>query len=168
MARTRSPFAGDVSDRKTKRRRRRADAEHREIALPYEKAPRGWCKLCGEQVLVDDDLIAHLKPWQVDYYAGRFGQPTKRSWHEKCAQLKRLSWPGELRRKTWERDHGKCAKCGTKWPTKRSAWDADHIVPLKDGGTFDLGNVQTLCRKPCHRDKTAAEATLRAERRGAG
>lgn len=42
-----------------------------------------------------------------------------------------------------------------------SAWEADHIVPLIDGGSFGLDNLQTLC-VPCHRAKTAAEATARA------
>jgi hypothetical protein len=40
---------------------------------------------------------------------------------------------------------------------ERHAWEFDHIVPLADGGTHELSNMQTLCR-PCHRAKTAREA----------
>jgi 5-methylcytosine-specific restriction endonuclease McrA len=53
--------------------------------------------------------------------------------------------------------------CRAVW-TERHAWELDHIVPLADGGTHELANMQTLCR-PCHRAKTAREAAERARRR---
>lgn len=51
-----------------------------------------------------------------------------------------------------------CAHCGGQ------AAEADHIIPVSEGGSpDDLGNGQPLCR-PCHATKTAAE-TARANRR---
>ena len=45
---------------------------------------------------------------------------------------------------------------------RRSLWDADHIVPVVEGGgECDLSNLRTLCLK-CHRVITAA---LRARRK---
>ena len=44
----------------------------------------------------------------------------------------------------------------------RSLWDADHIIALKEGGSTDLDNVQTLCQ-PCHKDKTGEQASRRAK-----
>lgn len=44
------------------------------------------------------------------------------------------------------------------------AWDLDHRIPLIEGGSFGLENMQTLCR-PCHKAKTAIEAKQRAEKR---
>ena len=38
---------------------------------------------------------------------------------------------------------------------ERSLWDADHIVPVVEGGTMTLDNLRTLC-VPCHRSETAA------------
>ncbi len=39
---------------------------------------------------------------------------------------------------------------------RRSLWDADHIVPVAEGGgQCDLDNLRTLCL-PCHREQTAA------------
>lgn len=95
--------------------------------------------------------------------------------------------PSFLREKTFERDRGICAVCGAdtvaayneirrkrgaarlrlllKWGLKtlnrRSLWDADHILPVVEGGgACDLKNIRTLCLI-CHRQATAA---LRARR----
>lgn len=39
-------------------------------------------------------------------------------------------------------------------------WNADHIIPLKEGGELYLDNVQTLC-VPCHKRKTSSERKSR-------
>lgn len=65
-----------------------------------------------------------------------------------------------LRRSVEARDAGACAACRRDG----RAWHADHRRPLWAGGADDLANLQTLC-VPCHRAKTAAEATVRAFRR---
>lgn len=95
--------------------------------------------------------------------------------------------PSYLRDKTFERDRGVCALCetdtvaalrhlkrsrgtarvnlmrewGLKSVSRRSLWDADHIVPVVEGGgACDLSNIRTLCLR-CHRKVTAE---LRARR----
>lgn len=46
-----------------------------------------------------------------------------------------------------------------------SLWDADHIVPvIEGGGVCGLANLRTLC-KPCHRNETRALARRRADQR---
>lgn len=45
-------------------------------------------------------------------------------------------------------------------------WEADHIVPLVEGGTNDLSNYRTLCRG-CHKEATRALAGRLAQRRRA-
>jgi 5-methylcytosine-specific restriction endonuclease McrA len=89
--------------------------------------------------------------------------------------------PGYLRDKVLERDRGICASCGVDclhaelqlkrlrgaarlkaclaWGlrpgSRKSLWDADHIVPVVEGGgECDLENLRTLCLK-CHRTVTA-------------
>jgi 5-methylcytosine-specific restriction endonuclease McrA len=97
--------------------------------------------------------------------------------------------PGYLREKVFERDNGICAQCGANtiaarrdmrkldfaarrkflkdWGlregSRKSLWDADHIVPVAEGGgQCDLANMRTLCLK-CHRFATAAlRARLKA------
>jgi len=89
--------------------------------------------------------------------------------------------PGYLRERVFERDQGVCAACNLsteqlrkdfrkldykarrqflrEWKLqenwRRSLWDADHIVPVAEGGgECDLANMRTLCLK-CHRAVTA-------------
>jgi 5-methylcytosine-specific restriction protein A len=91
-----------------------------------------------------------------------------------------------------ERDRGICAECGTdtvklrrsvmRMPfaarmkrirdliaagtvTRRrtSWWEADHIVPVVEGGDSSLDNIRTLCI-PCHRIATAVLRRRMVER----
>ncbi|MES1261165.1 MAG: HNH endonuclease signature motif containing protein [Acidobacteriota bacterium] len=90
--------------------------------------------------------------------------------------------PGYLREKVFARDKGVCAQCaantvalrrdmrkldfaarkkflrdwGLREGSRKSMWDADHIVPVAEGGgQCDLSNMRTLCIR-CHREATSA------------
>lgn len=106
-------------------------------------------------------------------------------------QWRLRSDPGYLRELVFARDHGVCQCCqadtvaiyaalkrargparvaglslyGMRSITsRRSLWDADHILPVAEGGgQCDLSNLRTLCL-PCHRESTA-ELRLRLGRR---
>ena len=94
--------------------------------------------------------------------------------------------PGYVREQVFKRDKGVCSGCGVntmaearrlryargasrkallahwglKARTRKSLWDADHIVPVAEGGgQCDLENIRTLCLR-CHR-----AATLELRRR---
>jgi 5-methylcytosine-specific restriction protein A len=89
--------------------------------------------------------------------------------------------PAYLREKVFERDRGICSSCqldtveaarklrysrgtarasllahwGLRARSRRTLWDADHIVPvIEGGGECDLSNIRTLCLL-CHRDATS-------------
>jgi 5-methylcytosine-specific restriction enzyme A len=99
--------------------------------------------------------------------------------------------PGYLREKVLERDRGVCAVCrvdcvaterhlkhlrgaarlkarldwGLRAGSGKTLWNADHIVPvIEGGGECDLENIRTLCLK-CHR---AVTADLRKRRLSSG
>ena len=56
------------------------------------------------------------------------------------------------------RDSYTCQKCG------RYGNAVDHVRPLAQGGeVFDAANCQTLCKIPCHRDKTIRETGYRVD-----
>ena len=63
------------------------------------------------------------------------------------------SW-GQVAQYVFERDGGRCTRCCTTKPGKPKgnrydAWDVDHIVPVRNGGTDDPANVRLLCAD-CH------------------
>lgn len=64
------------------------------------------------------------------------------------------------RRQVMQRDKFTCAACGAI----RADHEVDHRVPLEQGGSNDLDNLQLLCGGPdrCHAAKTKAEAKGRA------
>lgn len=123
-----------MSDRGTFGSRPRFEAE----SIAALKAGKRICKECGSPVL-----------------------PPRRSWcSQECVDAyndRRIP----IRPFVWERDQGVCAMCGIKcqggayddqgnW---RHDWEADHIVPLVEGGCHTPENVRTLCIA-CHKSVT--------------
>lgn len=143
-------------------RRKMAGGNCDRTTLPKGEHGRALCRWCNLEVP-----------------AGRFTFCS-----EWCVEEWKLrSDPGYLRERVLERDRGICAACGLdciaefrrikrlrgstraravrEWNFKgrRSLWDADHILPVAEGGgECDLSNLRTLCLK-CHRAHTAGLRT---------
>jgi 5-methylcytosine-specific restriction endonuclease McrA len=124
----------------------------------WTERKRGLCRWCG---------IAVPK--------GRFTFCSQDCVHE----WKLRTDPAYLREQVFARDRGVCAQCGLdteamrkdkrkldwkarkqfekEWGLRRKLWDADHILPVyQGGGECDLTNMQTLCLR-CHRAKNVAQ-----------
>jgi 5-methylcytosine-specific restriction endonuclease McrA len=139
-----------------------------QISLPKGPAGRNLCRWCNLEV--PPGRLTFCSEWCVNEWRLR-------------------SDPGYLRNQVFERDRGVCALCGTdtvaEWRrirhirgarrlaaldvwglrrlTRRTLWDADHVVPVVEGGgECDLENIRTLCLR-CHRQVTAE---LRMRRKG--
>lgn len=139
-------------------------------AVPRGPNGRGLCRWCSLEVP-----------------RGRFTFCSAYCVHE----WKLRSQPAYLREQVFLRDRGLCAVCrvdtvaalrqlrrsrGARRQTllqhwaigqhrRRSLWDADHIVPvIEGGGECDLDNIRTLCLR-CHR---AVTGQLRQRRRSIG
>ncbi len=141
------------------RLRRIADEAGRGALGPHARPLCRWCRL--------EILASRRRSFCSEY----------------CVHQWRLrSDPGYLREQVFARDGGICALCSTDttaayrglkrsrgrlraealamWglPSidfRRSLWDADHILPVAEGGgQCDLDNLRTLCL-PCHREVTA-------------
>jgi 5-methylcytosine-specific restriction enzyme A len=136
-------------------------------ALPKGPNGRGLCRWCSLEV--PKGRATFCSAWCVEEWRLR-------------------SDPGYVREKVLERDRGVCAGCGVDclsaerqlkrlrgaarlkafldWGlragSRKTLWDADHIIPVVEGGgECDLENIRTLCLK-CHR---AVTAELRQRRR---
>ena len=60
-----------------------------------------------------------------------------------------------LRLEILARDGYRCRSCG-----RAGRLEVDHITPISKGGDpWDPGNLQVLCRSPCHMAKSRAERT---------
>lgn len=98
------------------------------------------------------------------------GKLSKSTWHNTCVnEYKLLHWPAYTRKMVWKRDKGICSQCGSKCDRKGiNGWHMDHIIPLYSAQgqlwAWSMDNLQTLC-KPCHKIKTANEASQRAAAR---
>lgn len=106
-------------------------------------------------------------------------------------EWKLRSQPAYLREQVFLRDKGICEACridtiaeqrrlrysrgknraalmahwGLRKKIRKSLWDADHILPVAEGGgECDLENIRTLCLR-CHREATRRLRELRAKRR---
>jgi 5-methylcytosine-specific restriction endonuclease McrA len=70
-------------------------------------------------------------------------------------RLKEASTPQERRERAEFRKR-------YRWFFRRSScWDADHMVPVAEGGDHALDNIRTLC-VPCHQRVTRELAKRRA------
>jgi 5-methylcytosine-specific restriction endonuclease McrA len=97
---------------------------------------RGVCALCG----IDSAVLgmALKAEWQRVKYAS-----TPEQQRERAEFRRRYRW--FFRRRTY--------------------WDADHIVPVVEGGSeCSLANIRTLC-VPCHQRVTKEQTRNRASRR---
>jgi 5-methylcytosine-specific restriction enzyme A len=108
-------------------------------ALPKGPSGRALCRHCA-----------------VEVPAGR-----RTFCSQRCVHLwKMRTNPGYVRQQVWERDHGLCAQCGIDTGAKRARgtghlWQADHIVPVAEGGGLcGLEGYRTLCFA-CHAAVTA-------------
>ena len=122
------------------------------------KRDHGVCAACGTDTLWLSEAIRHLA--RVDRPLA-FGIVRAMGYVPRST----IRFLAEQRR----RQEREGRNIGVQWePLPTSWWEADHIVPVVEGGgQCGLDNLRTLC-VPCHRAETKALATRRAaERRDA-
>ena len=56
--------------------------------------------------------------------------------------------PQDIMDKVWNRDRGRCVKCGSQ-----ENLEFDHIIPFSKGGANTYRNLQILCKK-CNIEKS--------------
>lgn len=116
----------------------------------------GCCNVCGR-------VLAERAEDHHRYYrlGGHYWHPVAKDLPTNCLGGYSIARIGELWRvspQLGRHDEIALVSC---------AYEVDHILPLADGGTNALENLQVICANPCHREKTAREAGERAKRRRA-
>lgn len=107
-------------------------------------------KSCGERL--DGGPCPHAMPCPLH-------KPTP--WRRETPRS-RLSGSRQQKRSRFviDRDNGLCHVCGYA-----GADQADHVIPISEDGPDNVSNMAAIHAKPCHEEKTLAEAA-RARTRG--
>ena len=93
--------------------------------------------------------------------------PRRQSWcSDRCVREYLSFEPAALRKACWERDRGFCRSCHRDLGETAEPWEADHRIPICEGGLNVLANIRILCL-PCHRRETRVLMGRRAEARRA-
>jgi 5-methylcytosine-specific restriction endonuclease McrA len=71
-----------------------------------------------------------------------------RAREEDADRARRERIPDEVRAFVWERDDGRCVRCGAE-----DELQFDHVIPVAKGGGNAIDNVQVLCAD-CNRQKS--------------
>lgn len=123
-----------------------------------ERRDREVCALCGLDAALLARVVARL--WERDDRQG-VALRRRRSRRDRLARLPRWSLGGRPNL-DGTRAADLMEALGFHAKDHSCLWEADHIVPLVEGGAWGPENVRTLCRR-CHRKQTAALARRRAE-----
>lgn len=148
----------------------RARVRSKLFVLEEPKAPDAkppYCAWCGEKIVLADP-VAGYRFAQRRYHRGDEHEIGDRNCVSEYNRSR--TWDARTAVERIEREkHGvvACRECGliVAGADPMSGedchpWEADHIVPLEDGGEHELENLQPLC-VPHHREKTARENAAR-------
>lgn len=140
------------------------------IRRQVEDRDRGICATCGlATVRLRSRLPEPYRNYEPTRYDRRFH--TSGSWTTGGFLEARYKRACEVARK-WTRkwrqaaDRRREALQAAGWPLHRQTWwDADHIIPVcEGGGQCGIENYRTLCI-PCHKKETKELAARRAQAR---
>lgn len=136
----------------------------------------GICAACGADCIrVERRLDWHSVEvrWNPGAYSTRYREKITERFNRELFAVDQARWRRYQFRlgRAWEK-RAQAAKA-QGWPRYGqygggiSCWQADHIVPVVEGGgQCGIENFRTLCC-PCHKRETAQLAKRRAERRRA-
>lgn len=114
-----------------------------------ESRDRGVCFACGIDTNLVSRILFHLIRWGSPRPSARLAQTL----------LVSLGW-------SQTRAEATVPPLSVSGTLSAPLWEADHVVPVCEGGTNDASNGRTLCC-PCHAAETSALLGRRAtSRRG--
>ncbi|WP_299427980.1 HNH endonuclease signature motif containing protein [uncultured Meiothermus sp.] len=128
------------------------------------KREKGVCQVCGTDTRKLKSSLMNL--WKAAAQIGRGHRLHKNLY--RFAEYKGLAGQyAELAERLSRCGfHGFASELPKSWRPRKAwkkpsdMWEADHILPVVEGGTHAPGNLRTLCQ-PCHKQMTRALATKR-------
>lgn len=138
---------------------------------PNLDLPKGTCRWCGEPIVFVDGTDYRLKARQR--HRGDEWEVGDRN----CRREHNRTFAATPRDLIQHRGDPCCVDCGDRgerfvpnedgeggtW-IQTGEWEADHVVPIADGGSHDPTNIARRCVE-CHARKTARENAARRQRR---
>jgi 5-methylcytosine-specific restriction endonuclease McrA len=129
-------------------------ASQQGIAIDSETADllAEYCNGCPGEASV---LLKKVHEYAIAYAAGHITPAIARDAlavfgpKSSSPSRERQPIPDDVRTFVWQRDGGRCAKCGSQ-----ENLEYDHIIPVSKGGSNTARNIQLLCEK-CNRSKGA-------------
>ena len=118
-----------IAGRARQIQRQELNKNQRNELSPYEN--------CKQSV---DMLITSMDEMKLEI--GQFQAKTRNEGYT------RQSIPDDVKIFVWNRDSGKCVKCGSN-----ENLEYDHIIPVSKGGSNTARNIQLLCQT-CNRSKS--------------
>lgn len=128
------------------------------------KREKGICQVCGTDTRKLKSGL--MKLWKAAVQIGQANRLHKNLY--RFAEYKALSVAYEQLTDELSQlgFHGFALELPKSWRPRKAwkepsdLWEADHIVPVVEGGTHAQVNLRTLCH-PCHKQTTRALATRR-------
>ena len=127
--------------------------------LPRGSSGLVLCRRCGSEVLPPRRTFCSeqcVHEWRLRTDVSYVREQVLRRDRGICAicRTDTLKLSSALRKLNFRGRKRRCAELGIPYSRIKSLWDADHIVPVAEGGgECDLSNLRTLCI-PCHRRVT--------------
>lgn len=135
-----------------------------------EKPRVSWCSdRCVQEYLAGAPgalrLAVKKRDHEVCAACGRDCRTLRARLEERLLPFYEPSSPWPIRRRAcrWGKFLGRL-KLTRYMCSLRHLWEADHIVPVSEGGANELSNLRTLCL-PCHKAETRMLAARRAKAR---
>jgi hypothetical protein len=108
------------------------------------------------------EMLNRFKEWYLAHEPDEEDEEEQQEESEEIPDVPELDSYTYVRASTWwtvlARDNWTCCSCGRSSKEEGITLEVDHIVPRSKGGSNDMGNLQTLCRK-CNIGKSNKDAT---------
>lgn len=108
------------------------------------------------------EMLTRLKEWHLAHEPAKEDEEELQEESAEIPKVSELDSYTYVRASTWwavlARDNWICCSCGRSSKEEGITLEVDHIVPRSKGGSNDISNLQTLCKK-CNVGKSNKDAT---------